>query len=218
MNRNQRNGQQNVASFTLIEMLVVIAVILILAGLLFTATTGAIRRNNRVKTHTDVVSLRTAIMAYYNEYGKPPTACGDGTAFPALNGGTANSQNNIIDVLRGGQGGCAVGKEPNPRKLQFLSINNRDIDGKGYFLDIWKKPYNIAFDISYNNKVETGAGDAFYVGTSASTATETGFVAVVGSVGAWSFGLNECDDAGVLDNNVAGCKSGTKKDDINSWD
>lgn len=59
-------------SFTLIELLTVIAIIGILASLLLSAIAGARRYAKFSQAKTDIKNIQTAITAYYNEYGKLP--------------------------------------------------------------------------------------------------------------------------------------------------
>ena len=58
--------------FTLIEMLVVIAIIAILAGLLIPAVIAAKNRAKVMKAKTEIEGLATAIKAYENEYSRMP--------------------------------------------------------------------------------------------------------------------------------------------------
>ncbi len=58
--------------FTLVEILVVIAIIAILAGLLTPAITGAIRRANSAAVSAEIQTLGNGIEAFKNKYGEPP--------------------------------------------------------------------------------------------------------------------------------------------------
>lgn len=58
--------------FTLIEMLVVIAIIAILAGLMFPAITKAMDSARRSKAGAEVRAIATAVALFYNDHGYMP--------------------------------------------------------------------------------------------------------------------------------------------------
>ena len=118
--------------FTLLELLVVIGIIAILAGLLFPAITGALRTAQKNKAIGDCRAIETAIMQYYNEYNKWP--------------GSGGSVNSIIDILIGGSSSTAQ----NPRQSKFLTA---DVDSSGNLLDPWDNAYQYTCDDDYNNEV-----------------------------------------------------------------
>jgi type II secretory pathway pseudopilin PulG len=60
------------SAFTLIKLLVVIAIIPVLAGLAFPAFNGAIDAAKKAKAKNDVVQIASAIRFYQTEYGKLP--------------------------------------------------------------------------------------------------------------------------------------------------
>ena len=63
----------NVEGFTLIELLTVIAIIAVLAGLLFPAIKSALQRAEIAQAQNDVKSIETALKMFYIDYGKWPT-------------------------------------------------------------------------------------------------------------------------------------------------
>jgi len=69
--RNQSKGHAH-AGFTMVELLVVITIIAILAGLLMPAVIGAMRRARETKTLNLIHQCETAVLAYYNDYGDYP--------------------------------------------------------------------------------------------------------------------------------------------------
>ncbi len=62
------------AGFTLVELLVVIGIIAILASVLFSAGTAAIRTANRAKAANLANQIQAAVANYYGEYGVYPVA------------------------------------------------------------------------------------------------------------------------------------------------
>ena len=93
------------AGFTLIEILVVLAIVGVLAGLLFPAVTGALGSAKKAKAKNDVVQLALAVKAYEAQYGRLPVVGTGGDEANAgwfqgpQTGGQYNSQ--IVRVLAG---------------------------------------------------------------------------------------------------------------------
>lgn len=97
--------------FTLIEMLTVIAIIGILAGLIIPAATKARRDAAISKAKATISALETALSMYYTDYGAYPPSCidasnqGNGNAFrsgaSSIIGGdnTIAGDNNLVDML-----------------------------------------------------------------------------------------------------------------------
>ena len=71
--QSQRRLAARLAAFTLIEMLTVIAIIGVLAGILIPTTRMVMQRARKVKAKSDITSaLQTAITQYMNDFGAPP--------------------------------------------------------------------------------------------------------------------------------------------------
>ena len=64
------------AAFTLVELLVVISIIAILAGLSFPAVNGALDSAKKTHAKSNAVQIAAAVSAYDMEYGKLPTFTG----------------------------------------------------------------------------------------------------------------------------------------------
>ena len=61
-------------AFTLIELIVVIAIIAILVGLAFPVFQGVQNQAKKTQAKNDLVQIVTAVNAFYTEYGKYPIA------------------------------------------------------------------------------------------------------------------------------------------------
>lgn len=74
MNKLQRN--QIPAAFTLIEILTVVAIIGVLAALLFPAIKGALQKAEFAQAQNDIKNIESAAKSFYVEYGKWPNGNG----------------------------------------------------------------------------------------------------------------------------------------------
>ena len=125
------------AAFTLVELLVVISIIAILAGLSFPAVNGAMDSAKKTQAKSQAVQIAAAVTAYEMEYGKLPTFTG------------TTVDNTLVGILTAS----------NSRGIVFLESQEWK-KGKGGtnsvgYCDPWDstKPYAIALDTDYDNKV-----------------------------------------------------------------
>lgn len=79
---------QNKKGFTLIELLIVISIIGVLAGLLFTNFSSARERTRDIKRKSDLQQVKHALRLYYNDYQKYPEASVTKIAGCGVNGDT----------------------------------------------------------------------------------------------------------------------------------
>ncbi len=152
---------RNSKAFTLIELLIVIAIIGILMALLFPALNGVMEAARKAKAKNDVVQLAIAVKAYQTEYGKSPVSLfgGDEAVVGWYQGPGTGSQYNseIVKVLTGEDY-----KGLNPRRIVFFEGRNAKGDAKpkdgiapdGMIYDPWGTPYGIKVDTDYDNWVE----------------------------------------------------------------
>jgi prepilin-type N-terminal cleavage/methylation domain-containing protein len=70
--RNPKSEIKNAAAFTLVELLVVISIIGILAGMVAVALPAAIKRAKVVKAKTEIAEIVNAINAYDQDYSRFP--------------------------------------------------------------------------------------------------------------------------------------------------
>jgi prepilin-type N-terminal cleavage/methylation domain-containing protein len=131
--------RRHAAAFTLIELLIVIAIIAVLAGLGFGAVQGAMGSAKRAQARNDVNQVAAAVKAYTLEYGRLPEA------------------GNEIAELTG----------DNPKKIVFLEPKmaggkppKNGLSGDE-LLDPWGNAYKIYLDDDYDNKVSYLGEDFF---------------------------------------------------------
>jgi prepilin-type N-terminal cleavage/methylation domain-containing protein len=173
--------------FTLVELLVVIAVIAILAAMLMPAFQKARRNVEVTQAKKDVTDIATACAAYESTYSRMPILATNvtwvspadftyggivgGTAIPV--GGTvskARTNDQAVAILmdletyaKDGQPTINSGHVKNPQRNKYLNpkmVNDdsHGVSSDGVFRDPWDNPYIISFDANNDDKVR----DAFY--------------------------------------------------------
>lgn len=158
---------------TLVELLIVIAIIATLVGILMPAIYRAMERADINRAKQEMASIAAAIMAFYREYGIMPTPDTNGYPDHTFTGkrpsgtdplaGNPRAQKLIMDILRG------INTTNNPRRVIFLdvpesSMRGRDMYGNeytpsnGYYLDPWGNPYLIVMDTDFDDLIGGFAG------------------------------------------------------------
>jgi len=139
----------SVKSFTLVEILVVISIIGLLAGLALPAIQGAQTAARKGKAKAEMQSIITALKSYQNEYGRLPDSSalgssleGDGDSWFG-----ESSSKNLCWMLSGDNYG-----RQNPRQIVFLELPANSTNG--VFLDPWKRQYQMKLDANGNNIME----------------------------------------------------------------
>ena len=123
--------------FTLIEMLVVIAIISILAGLVFPALGLARQNAKKSKANSECQSLKTAIIMYESEFSCWPAK--PGTEGNALNDGDYKT---LCRMLTGENG----------KKMMFYEVGVGYEESKG-ILDPWGNQYQVILDTDFDGKI-----------------------------------------------------------------
>ena len=172
--------------FTLVELLLVISIIALLAGLLLPVISKVKDNAKKLKAKSEARGLVLAIKSYESTYGLLPWSGAGDISWPAVgnvpanvpwDGTSADKYDTLLQILTkvdmtaGGIGGSAYNKSSlgNSRNIKFLDASN-DFATKGY-IDPWGNRYGIALDLDYDNKVKIdGTND------------------VNGTVFVWSFG------------------------------
>lgn len=153
--------------FTLVEMLVVIAIIGILAGMLLPAVTGMKRKAKVKVAQKEAQELAAAIAQYESTYSRFPTVAKTGGQDVTF--GLTGGNEEVIAILRDTEipaKNINVGHVLNPQRQNFLSAVKpaRDtaspgISSDGVYRDPWGNPYVISMDLNFDGNCE----DALYL-------------------------------------------------------
>lgn len=194
-------------AFTLVEMLVVIAIIAILAGMILPAVTNMKRKAKIQVAKKDLVDLVAAVHAYEADYSRFPTAAkaGESDKTFGLNGPDFNAE--VISILRATDikgKNYNVDNVRNPKRQNYLNSvkpaldpQSPGIDSQGIYRDPWGTPYVLSFDMNYSQRVvdeiygkPNVEGDSLtgLVQEDSDKNKEKGKYILVGDVMAWSFG------------------------------
>ncbi len=183
MKNNFSNSRARRAAFTLVEMLVVIAIIGILAAMLLPVLKSVRDSANKMKAKTEMSQLVTAITAYDADYSRFPVspqvqaaanaAGGDFTYGATFIGGVvangysyeANNAEVIAILTDNTQNPVNANHQKNPKQVKYLNATPAPDNASpgigstdGVYRDPWGNPYVITMDLNYDGLCK----DAFY--------------------------------------------------------
>jgi prepilin-type N-terminal cleavage/methylation domain-containing protein len=143
------------SGFTLVELLVVITIIGILAGLAVPGVSKALESAKRTRAAAMVSNLKVALNLYQTEYGRWPTEI-----FSGSDEIESKDSQDLYDLLIGKEMGAGT-SNPNPRRIVFMEFNKKDFyptnssgDSVEGFQDPWEESYFIKVDDDYDNVIE----------------------------------------------------------------
>ncbi len=129
--------------FTLIEMLVVVAVIAILIGILIPTIGTVMEKVKQSKTKAIINSLRLGIKQYESTYGFLPFTGENTDKFIEYTSGngTNGEYTILLNTLEGND------KSLNPRGIKFLDMSDSD------YMDAWDEELNVVLDLNYDSVI-----------------------------------------------------------------
>lgn len=162
----ERKETMKKTGFTLVEMLVVIAIISLLAAIVLPAVTGAMERAKRNRARAECEAIAGAVHTYFSDYNKLPVADTEQGFVPGPGNGSFGQEQNasyfteeiaqeIIQALvadGGVSGSPNQDNALNPRTKVYLSVDRPVEDGQ--MLDPWGTQYYIKLDRDFNNRLE----------------------------------------------------------------
>ena len=138
------------SGFTLMELLVTVAIILILMTLLFPVVGKVKQQTMRTSARHDVKQLETAFRAYYDEYKRWPTGLTSYDTGSDIEDTTTGIQveSGVVAMLSGEDEPVGM----NPKLVRFFEVPSERLSS-GDFVDPWGNPYKYMLDYNHNDKV-----------------------------------------------------------------
>ena len=160
--------------FTLVELLVVVTIIGILAGLVISQAPKLMQQSRELEVRNVIVALQTGIRNYQTEYNRFPldpaqsSSSGDEDA-PAI---PTNQSTSIVDTLmgpaasQGGGSGSSSGSSGtanlNPKGIEFTTFKVAKNGRNGLvgtqspysLVDLWGSPFYVIFDTNLDRTIK----------------------------------------------------------------
>jgi type II secretory pathway pseudopilin PulG len=180
------------------EMLAVVAIVTILAGLLIPVIGNAKNQAKNAKARAEIDALRMAMTAFYREYGYwPATAGATWDDLSAMLNGNIRPYNSAAVAANSWAG------TNNFRAIHFMDFNRDSVDTGGNFVDPFGTNYCIIFD---NGGIAIGRGGWTDGTREDNQVPNPGGGQIQGRIAIYSWGSNKIDENGA-----------TGSDDVKSW-
>lgn len=163
---------RNASSFTLIELMTVVAIIAILAGLVLGGAGAVRQRASRGQAKAEIAAIEAALGRYQMDFGTYPVSSGitpSGTNYPA----TPSSYNTSGQALFAALWGASTYSGTAGAK-QYLSVKPSMVNtiGVNYFIDPWGYAYGYYWS-GTNSVFGVGVPDVWSTGGQSGTGTQT---------------------------------------------
>ena len=152
--------------FTLIELIVVIAIIIILAALLFPAVNAMRRKAKLTRARAAIGQLDVALRGYLDEYGRPfgnivdyGNWPGDGALVEDVINGI-QVEMKVLQVLAGSPENIPRVLQWNPKLIPFCDTpTSNELNDAGSLIDPWGNPYKFMFDYNNDKRIDINFTD-----------------------------------------------------------